>query len=355
MLPGLATARFRTTYILLNNFMRFGYAPVIPPMLEYTSSMFTNVTAEEQANYFQLKDVHDGHMLALRADITPQIARIAQTALMQQPRPLRLCYAAPRIRVTAEALQTRREHLQIGLEFIGATGIEAEAEVIAIAQSALQALGLNDLSLDIHLPALTQQLIHNQPAAQHAALYAAIRHKDAEQLQALRADDLSQLLTAHGSYSHCINTLKNTDSAILSQATQTLKEMAAAIQAKGCTLPVTVDALDVEHGGAYSGISFSIFSRNPAFEVARGGRYLLQNGEQAVGFTLYLEEVLANLPAEPSKPIIAVFTDTALDAVETLQDQGYITIYMQPEQNDAATLKKCGATYIYRNNKIETV
>ncbi len=325
-LPPLAACSLRSTQQLMQCFMAFGYQPVTPSMLEYTDTMLVRVPLAASTDYFQFRDPISNQTLALRADMTGQIARIATSSLSGAPRPLRLCYAGQRVRAVPEALHTRREHRQIGIEFIGASGMHAEAEVIALAEHALSSLGLKGLSLDIHLPVLLGSTLAQLPADIQAKAKLAAARKDEEALRACGADLLADLLSLRGSLADTAALLREHKSPVKYASTQ-LEDLARALKEKACNLPAQVDALEASSDSNYSGISFSIFSHDPAFEVARGGRYTLENGEQAVGFTLYLDDVLAYLPAAPVMPVIALPCSTSFAEAVSLQ-QEYITIYL---------------------------
>jgi ATP phosphoribosyltransferase regulatory subunit len=364
MLPRLARNKITSTNLLLNSFMGFGYAPVIPTMLEYSSSMFTPNNQTDPSQYFHLQDVKDGKILALRADITPQISRMAQSSLANAARPLKLCYAATRICRQAQALQTRREHLQIGLEFIGATDLNAEAEVIGIAAIALQGLGLRNLSLDIHLPHLTREMIAALPESARENATIAIARKDPEALD--NSDDSAQainwLMQHHTSLTEAIAAFAKSNIASIAQAAIQLKELQSALKAKGCDIAVNVDALNSENiDSYYCGIDFSIFAHSAAdsadngcsqaaFEVARGGRYRLENGEEAVGFTLYLEEILPQLKSSNPTPLVALSDSITLDEARQIQAQGWRSCYC--DINDMQALQKQDIHHIYQDGKI---
>lgn len=351
-LPPLAASSLRTTHALLKSFMGFGYEPVIPSMMEYAETMLAGVSPEGQQAYFQLQDTVSNRVLALRADMTGQIARIAQTSLNSAPRPLRLCYAGPRVRATPEALHTRREHMQIGIEYIGADDMAAEAEVIALAEKSLNAIGLTHLTLDVHLPVLARASIAQLPAASQKQAMRAAKRKDKAALKALNADLLVDLLDVRGSLSEVAALLKGHKQAIMYAATQ-LEELEKALTAKGCTLQVQVDALELEHTASYTGISFSIFSRDPAFEVARGGRYHLNEHEQAVGFTLYLDDVIAHLNPEQPAAYVAVTHEITVTQALEIQAQGYRTVYVN--ELDKGELARAGITHQFVQGKVTTV
>ena len=108
-LPPLAAQEFQTVHKLITHFMAFGYSPVNPPLAEYSDTMLAGLSEKAATRYMQVMDSLSGRMLALRADITGQISRIAATTLKDAARPLRLCYAGQRICATPAALQAQRQ------------------------------------------------------------------------------------------------------------------------------------------------------------------------------------------------------------------------------------------------------
>lgn len=351
-LPPLAAASLRTTSTLMQCFMGFGYDPVTPSILEYTETMLAGIPSEAAEGYFQFQDPLSNRVLALRADMTSQISRIATSTLATAARPLRLSYAGQRVRATPEALHTRREHRQIGIEYIGATDLAAEAEVISIAEMALKKIGLKELTLDVHLPVLLTSTIKQLPQAKQSAALNAAWRKDKEALRACGADLLADLLDVRGSLAEVSNFLKAHKHPVMYASNQ-LDALAEALEIKGCGMALQVDALEITQNSTYSGLSFSIFSSNPAFEVARGGRYTLKENEQAVGFTLYLDDVLAYLPPHPALPRVAVPVDTTTAQAHTLQMQGYTTIFT--DEADALSLQRAGITHRFHNSEIIAV
>ncbi|MBD3661780.1 MAG: ATP phosphoribosyltransferase regulatory subunit, partial [Arenibacter algicola] len=151
-LPPEAEAEARTAEALVSRFDAWGYRRVKPPLLEFEENLLfgTGQAMAEQA--FRVQDPVSQRMMALRPDQTLQVARIAHSRLIHSPRPLRLAYSGQVVRVKGSQLRPERQIAQVGAELIGATGPPADVEVIVMAVEALEAVGVQGLSLHLRLP-----------------------------------------------------------------------------------------------------------------------------------------------------------------------------------------------------------
>src|SRR5574341_758371 len=137
---------------LLGVFRRWGYREVVTPAYEYFDVLSQGTDHDLQERMFKMVDRESGRLLALRADITPQIARIVATRMREEPRPLRLAYVTNVFRYDEPRLAHYREFYQAGVELIGLDKPEAEVEVIAMAIEGLRALGLERFQIDLGHP-----------------------------------------------------------------------------------------------------------------------------------------------------------------------------------------------------------
>src|SRR5262249_11291786 len=172
-----------------------GYEGVKPPLVEFEESLLSGTGAAMAPETFRLMDPVSQRMIGLRADMTPQVARIAATRLKKVPRPLRLSYAGQVLRVKGGLIRPERQIGQVGGELIGADGAAADVEAIAVAAEALLTLGIAGLSVDLTLPRLVPAIcaafgIAGQPGE---AIRAALDHKDAAGVAAV-ADGAAELL-----------------------------------------------------------------------------------------------------------------------------------------------------------------
>ncbi len=327
VLPPLAAGEFRLLHHFLKNFMAFGYQPVIPPLAEYAGSMLAGQGEATSHHVFRMADTLAPEMLALRADMTGQVARIAGSALAALPRPLRLCYAGYTLRTAPEALKTRRQHTQIGIERFGDLAPESVAEVLAIAAHALDSSGVSGLTIDLHFPAVLEALFTDTSANDAAAIREAVRLKDIAQLKRLKADLIVQLLETAGPADSALKKLQAIAHPAVTRATAELAELVAALKQQQVAATLTVDMLDLSGYGYYVGVGYAMFWNQAGIEVGRGGCYTTGSGEPAVGFTLYINEMLDQLPAEAAAPVKSIPYGTPASDAAKLHAQGFVTIY----------------------------
>jgi ATP phosphoribosyltransferase regulatory subunit HisZ len=187
LLPPEAEIEAAVTGRLMGVLAAHGYDRVKPPLVEFEETLLSGAGAVMASDTFRTMDPISHRMIGVRADMTPQVARIAATRLSHRPRPLRLSYAGQVLRVKGSEMRPERQTGQAGAELIGAGGPEADVEVIAVAGEALAAIGVPDLSVDLTLPILVPAIVEAYGIAGErvAALRAALDHKDAAAVAAL--------------------------------------------------------------------------------------------------------------------------------------------------------------------------
>jgi ATP phosphoribosyltransferase regulatory subunit len=175
---------------LIAAFAGHGYERVKPPLMEFEETLLAGAGAAVAQQSFRLMDPVGQRMMALRADMTPQVARIAATRLKNAPRPLRLCYGGQVLRVRGGQLRSERQFGQAGVELIGAPQEGADAEVVLLAAEALGAAGVARLSIDLSLPPLVGTLVADLgfDDGPGQALRQALDRKDAAAVDKLAGD-----------------------------------------------------------------------------------------------------------------------------------------------------------------------
>lgn len=325
VLPPLAGTEFRLIHHFLKSFMGFGYQPVIPPLAEYEASMLAGQGEATSHQAFRVADPLAGSMLALRADMTGQVARIAAGALATAPRPLRLCYAGYTLRTAPEALKTRRQYTQVGIERFGDTSTHATTEVLAIAAYALASGTGQSLSIDLHYPSVLYPMLAALPSQHREAAREAVRLKDAARLRQLGAGNIATILESSGEAQRALKALKASDAP--THAVQELEALVNALHNQQVEADITIDMLDLSGYEYYCGIGFAMYWQHPAIEVARGGCYRTNAGEEAVGFTLYIDDLLEHLPVDTTQPIVRIPYGTPLSEAVKKQAEGFVTVF----------------------------
>ena len=331
---------------LLDLFKVHGYQYVIPPMLEYLESLITGTGHDLDLATFKVVDQLTGRLMGVRADTTPQAARIDAHMLNQQG-VSRLCYAGTVLRTKPDGLARTREPLQLGAELFGHASIESDIEIQRLMIKALQVMGLSELHIDFSHVAIFESLIHSasiQPALEQA-LYAALQSKDKSAVAQLAIH-----LDADTKHALIALTDLNGGVAMLDKAESVLPKLPAIAKALADLRAVTqhLSDLNVQVGfdlselrgyHYHSGIVFAAYAQGYAGPLALGGRYdevgiAFGRARPATGFSLDLRGVVTALaPASLAKAILApAGNDKALlSEIEALRAEGLVVIQALPD------------------------
>lgn len=330
---------------LLDLFKVHGYQYVIPPMLEYLESLITGVGHDLDLATFKVVDQLTGRLMGVRADITPQTARIDAHMLNHQG-VSRLCYAGSVLRTNPDGLAQTREPLQVGAELFGHAGVESDIEIQRLMVKALQAIGIQSLHIDFSHVGLFGNLIRqNRISGQlEQALYGALQSKDQSAVRVL-ASDLDPVTRD----ALCSLTELNGGLEVIDVARQRLPHTAEIARALDDLAQVGERLLDlgVDPGfdlselrgyHYHSGIVFAAYAQGYAGPLALGGRYdevgsAFGRARPATGFSLDLRGVVTALPPATRKPAILApgVRDAALDnKIEALRQQGEVVIQELP-------------------------
>jgi len=305
-----------------------GYERVDPPLAEFADELAARLKAGSLRNAVRFVDPVSQATLALRPDLTAQVARIAATRMGHHPRPVRLSYAGPVVSLRAGQLAPARERRQFGAELIGLDTVAAAREVVGVAVEVLAAAGVADPSIDFTLPDLLDTLASGPlPVAADALepLRDALDAKDAGRVAAI-APAYLPLVEAAGPFARAMTRLRGFD------AQGALASRLDGLQAIADALPghvaLTLDPTE-RHGFEYqSWLGFSLFAGGARRELGRGGTYLVvhpDGGEEpATGFSVYLDALPAGTPADRRRLFLPPGTPAAAGAA--LRAQGWVTV-----------------------------
>jgi len=366
LLPPDAAREAATLERLVAVFESFGYERVKAPLMEFEDTLLSGAGKAVANESFRLMDPVSQRMMALRADITPQVARIAATRLQSLPRPLRLCYGGQVLRVRGGQLRPERQFAQAGVELIAAPQEAGDAEVVVLAVSALEAVGVRDLTVDLSVPTLVPAVIKGLAVEEAAgeALRQALDRKDAEavsRLSGARSDLFDGLLRASGPADRALAALRALG--LPDQAQGEIAKLAGVVDgirrhAEGLSL--TVDP--VEHRGFeyHTGVSFTIFARDVRGELGRGGRYLAEGfgaqRETSTGLTLYMDTVLRAVPAEEKAKRVFLPARSDPAAGRSLRKQGWPTLAgLEPTGDPGAEARRLGCSHALIDGKVQEI
>ncbi len=327
--------------LFLDTARSYGYELVMPPLLEHLESLLTGTGEALDLQTFKLVDQLSGRTLGLRADTTPQVARI-DAHLLNRTGVARLCYCGPVLHTRAERPHATREPLQFGAEIFGHAGLEADLEVQLLALEGLRAAGIGSLSVDMADVRIVSSLLADARISSPAALarlHAALADKDASELASLLAaepgistacaDGLKALLALYGDeqvLSDAEHALKRVPGAL--QAIEGMRWLAIQVRQLGGDVKLGFDLADLRGYAYYSGTRFAIYGDGA--ELARGGRYdevgaVFGRRRPAAGFSLDLKELVSNLPARSLRAAVRApwGVDAGLrQAIASLRAQG---------------------------------
>ncbi len=289
---------------LLDLFDGYGYDQVSPPLVEYLDSLLTGAARDLDLKTFKVVDGLSGRLLGIRADMTPQAARI-DAHLINHEGATRLCYAGPVLRTRPAGLACR-EPFQIGAELFGHAGIEADLEIQELLLAALAAAEVPDARLSLGHAGLFRALAAEAqlPAERSVAMFEALRGKDVPEVEALSADLAEPWRSA---FRHLPGLYGGADAlarartllpaqAEISRALDQLDRLFAAGEALGLA-SVAVDLSDLRGDGYHNGATFAAYAGGQARAVALGGRYdgagsVFGRPRPATGFSLDLRQIL---------------------------------------------------------------
>ncbi len=331
---------------LLDLFRVHGYQYVIPPMLEYLESLTTGAGHDLDLATFKVVDQLSGRLMGVRADMTPQAARI-DAHLLNQQGITRLCYAGSVLRTKPDGLAQTREPLQLGAELYGHAGVASDIEIQRLLIQALHAIGVNQVQMDFsHVDIFGSLIAASSIGPQlEQDLYAALQSKDQASVAGL-----TQTLDKATREALLQLTELNGDKAILLKAAKVLPAMPA-IQAALASLSavstaladldvsVSFDLSELRGYHYHSGMVFAAYAQGYKGPLALGGRYdevglAFGRARPATGFSLDLRGVVTALA--PAQLPLAIFAPAQADAIlslkiAALRAEGHIVIQALPD------------------------
>ena len=340
-LPPEADASARLVRAILDTAASYGYERVQAPLAEYEASL-TGSLGTSARDLLRFVDPVSGETMAVRSDITGQVGRIASTRMGHHPRPVRLSYGGPVVKLRATQLRPEREMMQVGAELIGLDSVVAASEVLMVAIEGLKAAGVKDITVDLTMPDLIDAL---EPAGDVAALKAALDAKDAGAVP----PEFASLIAAAGPLPDALDRMRAFDSG------GKLKDRLDAIEAIAASLPadvrLTLDPTE-RHGFEYqSWFGFSIFSAHASGEIGRGGSYRIGE-EPAVGFSAFIDPLIDSGLAQGERRRLFLPIGTNASKAASLRAEGWIAV-AQLTDDDSAEAQIC--THVLSNGRAEPV
>jgi ATP phosphoribosyltransferase regulatory subunit len=293
----------------------YGFELVMPPMLEYLDSLLSGTGRELDLKTFKLVDQLSGRTLGLRADTTPQVARI-DAHLLNREGVTRLCYCGPALHTRPTGLHTTRELLQFGAEIFGHAGLEADLEVQELALDGLAAIGARELAIDLGDARVVRSVLAGVPldAAALTDVVAALTAKDGSAVQALTRQcsaetrtGLAALLDLYGGDEVLEEARRRLPArAPIAAALDDLGWLTRHLRQSNPEVKIGFDLSDMSGYAYYSGVRFAVYGAGSINALVRGGRYdevgaVFGRNRPAVGCSLDLKGLTAVSPHAPPR------------------------------------------------------
>lgn len=355
---------------ILDLYQSYGYELVAPPILEFLDSLLTGTGSDLNLQTFKLVDQLSGRTLGLRADITPQVARI-DAHLLNRAGVTRLCYAGSVAHARSPVGSSSREQLQLGAEIYGCANWEADFEAITLLLKTLDLAGLKNVYLDLSHAGILTGILADQKLNKETieTLYGFLQSKDRPRLRewaaCLPAPVAQALLTLTELNGPCSEVLVKARQALPKHAAidQALADLDRVIAAAGGFkgLELSIDLADLRGYQYHSGVMFAAYVDGLPQPIARGGRYdqvgrAFGRARPATGFSLDLLTLAGLSPLRVQKlAILAPWVrDAALDKViADLRSKGEVVIQVLSGESVEATEYECDRELVKQGSSWE--
>ena len=342
---------------LLDAARGFGFELVIPPMLEHIESLLSGTGHALDLQTFKLVDQLSGRTLGLRADSTPQAARI-DAHMLNRTGVVRLCYCGPVLHARPTGSAATREPLQFGAEIYGHEGLAADLEILDLTLECLRVAGIEDVVVDLADARIVRAVLAGVAvdADRLEAVYAALGAKDTVELRTLSSrfpasarQGLEALVGLYGDDAILAEAARRLpERAAIARALDELRRLAAHAREAHPRARVGFDLADSSGYAYYSGVRFAAYARGASDAIARGGRYdevgaIFGRNRPAVGFGLDVKDLaLLSPPPASGEPIVAPRSDDIAlrQAVRALRERGEIVVAALEESGAGSAGRK---------------
>ena len=352
VLPEQASALEALRRELLDLYKHWGYELVFPPLIEYSESLLTGLGADLDLLTFKLTDQLTGRTLGIRADITPQVARIDAHSYLKRG-VSRLCYAGTTLHTHPKSLMASRCPVQVGAELYGDSSEQADIEIIRLLIETLRTSGVGALTLDIGHVGVYQAVFAAADIDQNdTEIFDALQRKSAPDLAVALQDKpaqtrewLTALMNMHGDIDTLDRARQTFGSSVpaVSQAIDQIETVIKALSAVAQDIDWYVDLAELRGLNYHTGLVFAAYAKGAGQALANGGRYdsvgqIYGRARAATGFAVDLKTLLAqgrytaNSQGAISVPAIM---DTKLESlINDLRANGQIVIRALLNEHD---------------------
>lgn len=360
LMPNEAAQLEKLHRILIDKMQSWGYQIVVPPLVEYLDSLLTGTAKTLDIQTFKLIDQLTGRLMGVRADMTPQVARIAAHKLKHSG-VMRLCYIGSVLHTLPEGQASSRNPIQLGAEIFGHSGPESDMESIQLMVELLTISGAaQTLSLDLGHVGIFRGLARQAQldAEQEQSLFSALQRKaDAEIRSLVSSFDINQdsrdMLTALAELNGGRDILVNAQSVLknapanVRDALNTLMHIGEMAQQRLPSVTLNFDLAELRGYHYHTGVVFAAYQPGSAQAIALGGRYddIGQEfglAQPATGFSLDLKQLATQIPLDKQAQAAVIYAPWSDDPslvsmVESLRQNGEVVSYLFPDETNPPT------------------
>lgn len=359
---------------LLDLFHRWGYDLVIPPLMEFTDSLLVGLGKDIDLLTFKVTDQLSGRSMGIRADMTPQIARIDAHSL-RRPGVNRLCYAGHVIKAQMQSALDTRNPIHVGVELYGEAGLEADSEVISLLLAVMELAGVKDVCLDLGHVGIYRALARAAAftAEEETAFFALLQAKALTEIQGwidLRIEDpqlagwlaaLPRLAGAVGVLAVARESLAGAPAEVFA-ALDELETVAGNLQRRYPEAQLYFDLSELTGYHYQTGVVFAAFAPDVGAAIARGGRYdrigeVFGRSRFATGFTADLVAISRRGTAatEASGGIFAPASTNAdyWQVIQALRSQGERVVMALAGQTSADDDQQCDRVLVEQAGRFQ--
>jgi len=370
LLPRQAEHIERLRREMLDLFHSWGYEMVMPPLVEYIDSLLIGRGDDLDLQTYKITDQNNGRLMGVRADITPQVARI-DAHLLRRSAPARLCYVGDVLHTRQNGFGAGRAPIQVGAELYGHAGVESDVEIIHLMVEALTVTGIENIFVDLGHVGIFRAMAKasNLSESQETLLFDALQRKAKPEIVDLLKDfELSKkwrnLFIALVDLNGDVSTLEESMSVLtgvdagVTKALDEIQKVAVLLQAELPNLAIHFDFAELRGYHYKTGIVFAAFVPGHGQEFARGGRYnevgkVYGRSRPATGFSADLKTILQYSCVEPNQ-IQAILAPTNDDEslkaeIKVLRGKGERVIISLPGQSGDMSELGCDRQLVASN------
>lgn len=347
LLPAQAARAETLRRTLLDLYRSWGYELVMPPLVEFCESLLVNGNSDLALQTCKITDQLSGRMMGIRADITPQTARIDAHRL-NQAGATRLCYAGSTLHARPKSALASRSPIQLGCEFYGVASLDADLEVISLMLATAEAAGIHDVTLDLGHVGIYRFVAAcaGLNEADEQRLFDILARQALTELRDFAANtiqdaDARALVLAMPSWKGDVSVLKQVAHALakapadVQQALSDLQQVCDLIASRAPHASIYIDLAELRGYHYHTGVVYALFVRGAGQALVNGGRFdnygeAFGRRRPATGFSADLKQLLELGSAAPAQhaPIWAALDGTAAQwqAISALRAEGHIVI-----------------------------